>query len=136
MNLSTTTTDNLTEVLEKIIDFTDRRKKVLTRNIEEIHLSGFVPMDFDVSGFAELMTTAVFEHIRSKRLILYDSENIRFGKGGSFECVPVVDELAKDLLEVDEKKYLALQIKKLLENFANNKIATELLEQKQNIRIT
>ena len=136
MNLSTTTTDNLTEVLEKIIDFTERRKKILTRNIEEIHLCDFVPMDFDVPGFADLMTTAVLEHIRNRRLILCDSENIRFGQGGSFECTPIVDEFAKNLLELDEKKYLSLQIKKLLENLANNKIAIELLEQKQNGRIT
>ena len=44
MNISAST-DNITEVLEKIIEFTSQRDKVLTRNIEDFADDGFVPRD-------------------------------------------------------------------------------------------
>ena len=131
MDLSSTKTDNITEILEKILEFTSRRDKILIRNIKQIHTKGFAPKDLDVTEFAELMSFAIAEHIRSERLLLCDTENIRFGAEGSFESPPIVDEYARCLLEKDTKKYLELQIKKLSENLINNKVATELLEHKQ-----
>ncbi|MCK5641457.1 MAG: hypothetical protein KAJ19_11695 [Gammaproteobacteria bacterium] len=131
MNLSQTTTDNITEVLEKIIKFTERRNCLLMRNIEEVDDEEFIPVDLDVDDFAGLMTDAILEHIQNKRLLLCDSETIRFGRGGSFECMPIVDEQAMDLLESDPKEYICHEIRKLSENFINNKIATELLEHKK-----
>ena len=132
MNLSQTTTDNITEVLEKIIKFTERRNHLLTGNIEDIGDKDFVAMDLDVEDFAELMTKAIGEHMQSKRLLLCDSKTIRFGRGGSFECRPIVDEEAMYLLETDPKEYTCYQIRKLSENFINHKAATELLEHKKN----
>jgi len=130
MNLSSTTTDNVTELLVKILEFTERRRRILMQNIKHIDTVGFVPKDLDVTEFADVMTEAILEHIQSKRLLLRDSENIKFGKGGSFESPPIVDEHAKRLFENDTAEYLELQIKKLSENLINNRVAAELLGQR------
>ena len=131
MDISLTASDNLTEVLEKIIEFTSRRDKVLTRNIEKFNTDGFVPKDLDVTGFADLMTMAVAEHIENDRLLLRDNDNIRFGRAGSFEAANVVDSRAAKLLKVNRKKYIEMQVNKLSENLVNKRMALELLEQKQ-----
>lgn len=136
MNLSQTTTDNITEVLEKIITFTQRRNSLLTSNIEEVDDERLVPMDLDVEDFAGLMTEAILEHIQTKRLLLCDSDTTRFGSGGSFECTPVVDEQALFLLKRDQDEYICHQIKKLSENFINHKMATQLLEHKKKLEIS
>jgi flagellar basal body rod protein FlgB len=132
MNISSITTDNITEVLTKIVDFTERRSQVLTANILNVETRGFVAKDLDVDGFAELMAQAVSEHMHSRRLLLCDSETIKFGEGGSFEAVPVVDEQGQLLFERDKETFLQLQIDKLSENLVNNRIATEFLIQQQN----
>jgi len=135
MNLSATTTDNITEVLEKIIKFTERRNHLLMRNIEEVDDENLVPVDLDVEDFAGLMTEAILEYIQNKRLLLCDSETTRFGRGGSFECTPIVDEQAMVLLERDPNEYVCHQIRKLSENFINHKMATELLEHKKKLEV-
>jgi flagellar basal body rod protein FlgB len=132
MNISSITTDNITELLVKIVDFTKRRSQVLTANILDVETRGFVPKDLDVDGFAELMAQAVFEHIHNSRLLFYDTQNIKFGEDGSFETLPVVDEQGRLLLERDKETFLQLQIDKLTENLANNRIATEFLVLHQN----
>jgi hypothetical protein len=131
MNLSSTITDNIAELLAKIIEFTERRHRILTHNIEAVETPGFVPGDLDVAEFADLITEAVSEHVRSKRLLLRDSENVKFGPGGSFEIIPIVDDYAKWLFENDTEKYLKLQIDKLSENLINKRTAAELLAVKQ-----
>ena len=131
MNISTITTDNIAELLVKIIEFTERRHQILMQNIEAVETPGFVPRDLDVAEFADLITEAVSEHIRSKRLLLRDSENVKFGRGCSFETVPIVDDYAGWLFENDTEKYLKLQIDKLSENLINKKTASELLDSKR-----
>ena len=131
MKLSTTTIDNITEVLTRIVEFTNRRREILTRNLFDYQTDGFQPKDLPVSEFAECMTEAVSEHIRSKRLLLCDRENVSFGEAGSFDVDPIIDAKAKDLLKVSTKEYLQMQIHKLSENLMNNRIAVELLKQKQ-----
>ena len=131
MKLSATTIDNITEVLTRIVEFTDRRREVLTRNLFDYQSDGFQPKDLPVCEFAECMTEAVSEHIRSKRLVLYDRDNVSFGEAGSFDVDPVIDSKANDLLKRSTKDYLQMQIHKLSENLMNNRIAVELLKQKQ-----
>jgi len=133
MNLSSLITDNVTELLVKIIEFTQTRQKILTRNINNIYNPGFVPKDLLVDEFSDLMNDAIDEHIRSYRLVLRDTENIKFGVSGSFEAKPVEDKYAKELLEEDIDEYIELQINKLLENSLNQRIAAELLKQRQGI---
>ena len=131
MKLSSTTVDNLTEVLTRIVEFTNRRRDILTRNLFDYKADGFQPKDLPVCEFAECMTEAVSEHIRSQRLLMCDRENVAFGKDGSFDVMPVIDSESESLLKTDTKQYLQRQIQKLSENLMNNRIAVELLKQKR-----
>lgn len=131
MNSPTMITDNVTEVLVKIIEFTQTRQRILTRNINNNHSPGFVPKDLAVDEFSSSLNNAIDEHIRNNRLLLCDTENIKFGISGNFEAEPIVDEYAKELLEENRDEYLELQINKLLENSLNQRVAAELLKQKQ-----
>lgn len=131
MNLTSLITDNITEVLVKIIEFTQTRQKILTQNINSIHSPGFVPKDLAVDEFSNLLNNAIAEHIQNQWLVLRDTENIKFGISGSFEVRPVVDKYAKGLLQENLDEYIELQINKLLENSLNQRVAAELLKQKQ-----
>jgi len=130
MNLLPLVNDNITELLIKIIEFTQIRQKTLIQNIKSIHSSGFVPKDLRVDEFCNLMNNAINEHIQNQRLVLRDTENIKFSISSSFEVKPMIDEYAKELLEEKRDEYLELQINKLLENSLNQRIAAELLKQR------
>ena len=130
-NTASLFTDNITELLVKIIEFTQTRQKILTLNINSINNPGFAPKDLAVDDFCSLLSNAINEHITNRRLVLCDTENIKFGIGGSFSVEPVTDKYAKQLLEENQDEYLELQINKLLENSLNQRIAAELLRQKQ-----
>jgi flagellar basal body rod protein FlgB len=131
MNLPTLVTDNITELLLKIIEFTQTRQKILIQNINAVHTDGFVPTDLPVDEFSNVMLQALSEHARSQRLLLQDGQNVKFGAGGSFKTTPIIDEDAKRLFEQDRDEYLRNQINKLLENSLNQRIATEMLKQRQ-----
>jgi len=131
MNLSTLATDNIAEILLKILEFTQSRQKILIRNINSMHGADFVPRDLPVDEFADLMFVALSEHAESRRLLLCDGKNVKFGAEGSFETRPIVDEQASRLLKENRDEYLQDQISKLLENSLNQRIATALLKQKQ-----
>ena len=131
MPMQSLITDNITELLVRIIEFTQTRQKILVRNINNVHSAGFVPCDLTVNEFADSLNTAVDEHIRNQRLVLCDTENVRFGSGGSLELTPVIDKYAKRILEENPDEYLELQINKLFENSLNQKVAAELLKQKE-----
>jgi len=131
MNLQSLITDNITELLFKIIEFTQTRQKILTQNINNIHTPGFAPKDLEVDEFSYLLNNAIDEHIANQRLVLCDTENIKFGTSGSFEVKPITDEYARELLEENQDEYIELQINKLLENSLNQRIAAELLRQKE-----
>ena len=94
----------------------------------------FVPRDLDVSGFVDSMNQAVCEHIQSRRLLLCDTESIKFGPEGSFESLPLVDEQAEQLFNEDFKKYMKLQVDKLTENLLNRRVATKLLTHRETVR--
>ncbi|MHC4739400.1 MAG: hypothetical protein ACYS9Y_10905 [Planctomycetota bacterium] len=131
MNLPLTITDNITELLIKIIEFTQARQKILTQNINNIDSFGFEPKDLEVDEFSELLHNAINEHTRSQRLVLRDTHNIKFGAAGNFEVGPIIDKYSKELLAENRDEYLELQINKLLENSLNQRVAAELLKQKQ-----
>ena len=131
MNLPTMATDNITEVLFKIINFTQSRQKVLIQNINAMYTAGFAPRDLPVDEFSRLIVQALAEYACSQRLVLRDSENVKFGVNGSFEVTPVIDEEARMLFEQNRDEYLRCQIIKMLENSLNQRIAVDLLRQKQ-----
>lgn len=131
MKPDTETLDNISEVLLRIIEYTERRRDVLTRNIFDYRRDNYCPQDLPESEFALRMTEAVSEHVRSERLLFCDSDHIRFQSGGVFDIDPVPDDAAKDLLNSSVRDYLKLQIQKLSENLMNNRIAAELLRHQQ-----
>lgn len=131
MNYTALITDNIAELLVKIIEFTQTRHKILIQNIYDIHNFGFVPKDFLVDEFSEVLNDAINEHIQNRRLVLRDTENIKFSFGGAIEVKPVIDTYAEELLRENQNEYIKLQINKLLENSLNQRIAAELLRQKQ-----
>ena len=131
MNLPTITTDNITEVLLKIINFTQSRQKVLIQNINTMHTAGFAPRDLPVDEFSRLIAQALAEHACNHRLVLQDGKNVKFGANGDFEVTPVIDEEARMLFEQNRDEYLRCQIIKMLENSLNQRIAVDLLKQKQ-----
>ncbi|MEN6309537.1 MAG: hypothetical protein ABFD91_17455 [Anaerohalosphaeraceae bacterium] len=124
-------TDNLTELLNRIIDFTERRKEVLTRNLFDYRSNGFEPMDLPVHEFADTLTRGLAEYIRNKRLLLEDSPNIQFHDQGEFEAVATLDVRAQELLKNDTHAYVQDQIQKMSENLIHNRLAVELLRQKR-----
>jgi len=131
MNINAIATDNITELLQKIIEFTHTRQKILIQNINAMHAAGFVPRDLPVDEFSRMMNRALEEHASNQRLLLQDSPNIKFGSSGSFEAIPLIDEKAKILFEQNRDEYLRCQINKMLENSLNQRIAVQLLRQKQ-----
>jgi len=131
MNLTSLVTDNITEILVKIIEFTHTRQKIIIRNITHMNNPGFVPQKLAVKEFSGLLNIALDEHIQNQRLLLRDTDSIKFGTSGSFEVKPTVDNQSKLLLEKNRNEYLEVQINRLLESSLNQRVATELLRQKQ-----
>lgn len=131
MNLATLITDNISEILVKIIEFTQARQKILVQNLTSLHIPGFIPQELEVDEFSDLLNNAINEHIRTERLVLCDTENIKFGFNGSFIIKPVTDEISKEVLDENQDEYIKQQIDKLWENSLNLKLAAELLRQKQ-----
>ncbi|MDH4240808.1 MAG: hypothetical protein OEW48_14715 [Phycisphaerae bacterium] len=131
MKIASLITDNITELLVKIIEFTRTRHKILARNISDISSLGFVPKDLVADEFSDLLNSAIDEHIANRRLVMRDTENVKFGIGGSFKVKPTIDKYAKDLLDENRDEYIELQKNKLLENALNQRVAAELLKQKQ-----
>lgn len=131
INSSTLISDNIVELLVKILEFTRNRHQVLAENISNINEAGFVPKDLAVDEFAGLMDGAIDEHQQSRRLVLYDTKNFKFGYNGAFETAAFVDEYARQLFENDINGYLELQKKKLCENLLNHRVAGELLKQRR-----
>jgi flagellar basal body rod protein FlgB len=125
------TTDNITELLNRIIDFTERRKEVLSHNLSDCHSADFVPKDLPVHEFADTLTYALAEHIRNKRLLLQDRQNVHFYSQGDFDASAVTDNDAMALLESNLQAYIQEQIRKLSENLIHNRLAGELLRQKR-----
>ncbi|MBW8041594.1 MAG: hypothetical protein FVQ85_16585 [Planctomycetes bacterium] len=133
MNIASLITDNITDLLVKIIEFTRTRHKILAQNITNIGSPGFIPKDLVADEFSDLLDSAIDEHIANRRLILHDTENIQFGISGSFKVKPLVDKYAQKLLEENRDEYIELQKNKLLENALNQRVAAELLRQRQNM---
>ena len=133
MNLQAMATDNISELLVKIIEFTQNRQKVLTRNINGMHCRDFVPMDLAVDEFSESLNTAINEHMCYQRLVLCDTANIKFGLNGDLDVKPIVDDEALELFEECQEEYIEGQISKLLENALNQRVAAELLRERQSL---
>lgn len=135
MRMHAVVTNNVAEALLRILEFTQRRQRVLIANINRMHKPNFQPRDLPVAEFSCLMNEAINEHIRAHRLLMRDSANVKFAAGGRFSARPVIDNHARMLLESNRDEYLMFQIDKLLENTVNQKIAAKLLRQRQGSKV-
>ena len=131
MNLMSLVTDNITEILIKIVKFTQTRQKILIQNLINVQNPEYIPRELEVNEFSEVLNNAIDEHVRNQRLLLRDTENIKFGASGSIKLTPIVDEHAIKLLENNREEYIDRQINKLWENSLNQKLAAQLLRQNQ-----
>ena len=128
MNLLSLVPDNLTEVLLKILRFTELRHKVLYHNLQCADEAAFRPQDMPAAEFASVLDHAVAEHLQSHRLVFRDTDNVRFGPSGSMELHATVDERADTLLRTDRKAYVEYEKQLCRENALNRLVAEGLLE--------
>jgi flagellar basal body rod protein FlgB len=122
--------DNISDVLAKIIYFTQLRRQVLHDNLHKADNPGFMPEDMPVRELADALNVAVAEHLRNRRLLFRDTPNIKFGPNNTMQVQPILDAQARVLLQTNRDEYTEFQIRKLLENCLNRKVAEELLRQK------
>jgi len=130
------TVDNLTEILFKVLEFTQIRQKILVSNFRDVDKPGFIPTDLPNCEFADVLNVALDEHIKNNRLLFTDTNNIKFLRGGCFEASPVPDNYARYLLKISRERYLRFQVDKIIENALNQKFAAQLLRQKRQLTTT
>jgi flagellar basal body rod protein FlgB len=130
-NSSSLITDNISEVLVKIIEFTKARHEIISENLSKTEEPDFVPRDLAVEEFSGLLQSALNEHIQNRRIVLFDSENIKFDVNSRFKVKAIADTYAKELFEKNKDEYIKLQVSKLMENSLNHKVAAEILRQKK-----
>jgi flagellar basal body rod protein FlgB len=131
MDLSSLIRDNIDDILVKIIQFTHIRHCIIADNIKNCRSAGFVPRHVDVEDFAKVISVALAEHQRSKKLSLCDSHTITFSFGGKLDVKPEMDIAAQKLFVQDFRRYILLQKQRLKENIVNNKTACALLRHKR-----
>ncbi len=122
--------DNISDVLTKIIYFTQLRRQVLHDNLHKADHPDFAPQDMPVRELAEALNVAVAEHLQHRRLLFRDTPHIKFGPNNTMQVRPILDSQAHALLQTNRDEYTEFQIRKLLENCLNRKVAEELLRQK------
>ncbi len=127
MQINKTEPDNaVIELLEIVIEFTRRRGELLRKNIAGVTNSEFVAYEYPVEEFVDMIEKAVAEQIYAERILLEDSECVKFGENGSFEVYPSVDQASNEIFKKDINAYIDFQREKLAEN-------RWLLEQARNL---
>jgi hypothetical protein len=128
--------DNLTEILFKVLEFTQIRQKILVSNLRDFGKPGFVPTDLPYLEFSDVLNIALNEQEKNNRLLFIDTNNIKFLRGGCFEARAVPDNYAKYLLKISSERYRRYQVDKIIENALNQKFAAQLFRQKQQLNTT
>lgn len=118
--------NNVSDILLKIISFTEKRMEILKQNIISVDREDYVPMDLDTEQFAEIMACAVSEHVNHNRAVFADNENFQFGLQDEIRCRSVVDHRAGKLLRDNTKEYLKYELEKMAENTNNYSTARNL----------
>lgn len=127
--------DNVTEVLLDVIQFTQKRHKLLIANIRNADQADYIPRDLPSEEFAIILEQALNEHVRNRRLIFHDTENVRFGSRGHFDVEPLCDYEAHNLLLTDRDAYIEFQTERLCENSLHQRFATQLLKHKHSMAV-
>jgi len=127
---TTAISDNLTEILLKVLEFTQIRQKILVSNFRDTDKLGFIPTDLPCREFSDVLNIALNEQEKNNRLLFIDTNNIKFLRGGCFEARAVPDNYARYLLKISRGRYRRYQVDKIIENSLNQKFAAQLLRQK------
>jgi flagellar basal body rod protein FlgB len=136
MNLTMPVTDNITDILIKVIEFTVATERVLQKNIQNVNQEGYIPLGFEVEDFCHILNIALDEHLRTKRLVLIDTDSIKFGESGNFALKAVPDDKARQLRLDDADGYLEQQMNRLMENKLNQNVAKHILKQKEGLLLS
>jgi len=128
---TTAISDNLIEILLKVLEFTQIRQKILVSNFRDSDKPGFSPTDLPCREFSDILNIALNEQEKSNRLLFIDTNNIKFLRGSRFEARAVPDNYARYLLKISRERYLRFQVDKIIENALNQKFAAQLLRQKR-----
>ena len=131
MKVSSRTKDIVSELLQIVINFTNLRQKLLIANINNSDSPAFVPKDLPVHEFSRIISCALQIYPARRSLVLYDTKHIKFKRFGTFSVTAVADFKSEKLLTSNRDVYLQTQIDKLMENALNQRVAKELLRQKQ-----
>lgn len=123
------------ELLEIVIEFTYRRGDLLRKNIAGVTNVGFVAYEYPVKEFVDMIEKAVAEQIYAERILLEDSEYVKFGENGSFEVYPTVDQASNEIFKKDINAYIDLQKEKLAENRWLLTQARNLLNELQTVAV-
>jgi flagellar basal body rod protein FlgB len=133
---TTAISDNLTEILLKVLEFTHLRQKIIVSNFRDLDKPGFVPTELPCREFADVLNIALNEQEKNNRLLFIDTHNIKFFRDGCFEARTVPDNYAKYLLKISIERYRRYQVDKIIENALNQKFAAQLLQQKRRSNTT
>jgi len=123
--------NHIDELLAIVVAFTGMRRQVLANNLSKMDTPGFSPQDLAVDEFSEVIDSAISEYLVHERIILFDTDTIRFGPDMALELKSVSDPQARVLLHNDRQGYVEYQTKSLVENALNEKVALELLETRE-----
>lgn len=122
--------DNLTEMLNLIVQFTHLRRHIITLNIQNAETPGFRPQDLPVQAFSQLLNDALNGHLQFGRLVWQDASGIAFGGSGNLSVTPQFDTQAESLKQDNCDAYLKHQTRLFLENELNRKVADRLIAQR------
>ncbi len=127
MKLENPVTLILSELLSLIKTFSCLRHQQLLKNLNGVDTPGYIPEDLPVTPFAEAMHIAINEYLLSQRLVMVDSDCVRFGCNGTFTVKRQIDVEAQALLVSDKIAYKELILTRMHENTLSEKATQEIL---------
>lgn len=129
-----TNTEGLS-VLERLVQFSGQRHRLIVNNIANFDTPGYRPLDVSVRDFQAQMRDAIDERRTSARsggsLNLEDSAQIEFSAGSMMlHPTPIGENI---LFHDGNDRDLERTMQDLVENFFTFRIATELLRSRYDI---
>ncbi len=117
--------------LERMVQFTTARHKLLTHNIANLSTPYYKPVDLDPKAFQAALGRAIDErrsqpNPNAKPLPMHDTRQLRFGAGGFKEVQP--DATGDNILFHDQNnRDLDRTMQRLAENTLAHNTAVELI---------
>ncbi len=122
-------------VLERLVQFSGQRHRLIVNNIANFDTPGYRPLDVSVQDFQAQMRDAINEHRASPRrggaLEIEDSAEIEFFAGSmTLHPTPIGENI---LFHDGNDRDLDRTMQDLVENFLTFRVATELLRSRYDI---